>query len=118
MSGVTRCGVAPTAAFANGSRGSGHHPDLHWSNSLNIDLLRWFVSVGIALAIIVWAVEGHKHGYQLAFGVAVHGALCYEHGWKNDFKRGKPGQFVAFYVVPFAITATVVAIQIAARGLS
>jgi len=74
------------------------------------------VSTFLAVVIVVWTVAGYKTGYQLTFAVAVHGALCYEHGWKQDFDRARPIQFFAFYVVPFAIAAMVVAVHLMFQG--
>jgi uncharacterized RDD family membrane protein YckC len=83
---------------------------------MSIALVRWLASLALGLALVIWAVEGQKNAYQLAFGLAVYGALCYQHGWKIDHRRGMSGRFIGFYVLPFAIAATVIAIQIVNRA--
>jgi len=85
---------------------------------VSIDFIRWLASLAIGFALIVWTVEGQINAYQLIFGLAVYGALCYQHGWKLDYQRGMRGRFISFYVLPFAIAATVIAIQILHRKLS
>jgi hypothetical protein len=85
---------------------------------VSIDFVRRLASLAIGFALIVWAVEGQKNAYQLTFGLAVYGALCYQHGWKLDNQRGMRGRFISFYVLPFAIAATVIAIQIVHREMS
>ena len=85
---------------------------------VSIDFLRWLASLAIGFALIAWTVEGQKNAYQLAFGLAVYGALCYQHGWKLDYRRGMRARFISFYVLPFAIAATVIAIQILHRKMS
>lgn len=79
---------------------------------MSINSVRRLASLGISLALILWSIDGQRNAYQLAFGLAVYGALCYHHGWRMD-RREMPGWFIIFYALPFSISATVIAIHIA-----